>query len=85
MKTKFAFILMISLLGACAIQRPIEKTSADNNRSYDVEYLFEHDGCKVYRFKDRGDYIYFTNCGGDVTHVVNDSVQHRVFSSNKIK
>ena len=40
-----------------------------------VEYLFEHEGCKVYRFMDMGHYIYFTNCEGDVTSIESDSVR----------
>lgn len=31
---------------------------------YDVRLLFEVDDVKVYRFVDRGYYIYFTNCQG---------------------
>lgn len=62
---------------ACALGgMPIAKSAPDNNPSYKVEYLFEHDGCKVYRFMDMGNYIYFTNCQGDVTSIENDSVRH---------
>lgn len=53
------------LLASCAYQIPLRKTHSDNNRTYEVEYLFEHDGCKVYRFHDRGNYVYFTNCAGE--------------------
>lgn len=45
------------------------------NSTYQVEYLFEHEGCKVYRFMDMGHYIYFTNCKGDVTSIESDSVR----------
>jgi hypothetical protein len=38
-----------------------------------VEYLFEHDGCKVYCFYDRGHYVYFTNCNNVVTSMECDS------------
>lgn len=31
---------------------------------YDVRLLFEVDDVKIYRFVDRGYYIYFTNCQG---------------------
>ena len=35
-------------------------------KDYDVVFLFECNGVKVYRFKDawRGEYIYFTNANG---------------------
>ena len=29
-----------------------------------IEFLFEKDGCKMYRFKDGGRYIYWSNCDG---------------------
>ena len=61
---------------ACGLAgTPIAKSAPENNPSYKVEYLFEHDGCKVYRFMDMGNYIYFTNCEGDVTSIENDSVR----------
>ena len=50
-------------------------SSCVNNSTYQVEYLFEHEGCKVYRFMDMGHYIYFTNCKGDVTSIESDSVR----------
>lgn len=69
--------LLISLT-ACFSQRPIAKQTPANNETYKVEYLFEHDGCKVYRFQDMGNWVYFTNCGGDVTAISNDSTATRV-------
>jgi hypothetical protein len=83
MKTTLkSFMLLITsvMIASCLTQQqmPISRSSAVNNESYNVEYLFEHDGCKVYRFRDRGEYIYFTSCQGDVTAVKNDSVQIRV-------
>jgi hypothetical protein len=83
MKTILKSIMLLiasAILASCSIQKPISKTSPENNRSYDVEYLFEHDGCKVYRFRDMGQFIYFTNCQGNVTAVKNDSVQIRVLN-----
>jgi Domain of unknown function (DUF4884) len=62
-------ILLLLLAAACTVQHPISKEVADNNKDYTVEYLFEHEGCKVYRFKDHNSvgtyYVYFTNCNGD--------------------
>lgn len=57
---------------------------SDNNETYNVEYLFEHDGCKVYRFSDNGNYVYFTNCKGDVTSFVNDSTDAHIENHIKI-
>ena len=47
-----------------------------------VSYLFEHDGCKVYRFYDKGNYVYFTT-RGDVTSITNDSTAQRTITINK--
>lgn len=62
-------------LSSCVSQIPLTREKPANNSSYQVEYLFEHEGCKVYRFMDMGHYIYFTNCEGDVTSVESDSVR----------
>lgn len=73
-----AGVLLFYILGftTCGLAgKPIAKSAPDNNPSYRVEYLFEHDGCKVYRFMDMGNYVYFTNCQGDVTSIENDSVR----------
>lgn len=70
-----ALLTYMAGLTACGLAgRPIAQSAPDNNPSYKVEYLFEHDGCKVYRFMDMGNYVYFTNCQGDVTSIENDSV-----------
>jgi hypothetical protein len=37
-------------------------TSATGNAEFDVEFLFQHDECKVFRFYDGGRYHYFTKC-----------------------
>ena len=54
----------------------------ENNSTYTVSYLFEHDGCKVYRFYDKGNYVYFTT-RGDVTSITNDSTAQRTITINK--
>jgi hypothetical protein len=62
-------LLLFSLAGtfaACLHQRqPIATQIPSNNKDYKVEYLFEHEGCKVYRFQDLGRWVYFTNCNGE--------------------
>lgn len=56
----FAAMLLVSCFGD-----PVS-TSPTNNPEFKVELLFEHDGCKVYRFSDNGT-RYFTTCQGEVT------------------
>lgn len=73
-------VVFINLL-SCVYQKPISKITATNNKTYLVEYLFEHEGCKVYRFSDNGHYVYYTNCNGNVTSIENDSLSTRVENS----
>jgi hypothetical protein len=64
MKQIAAALLIISL-SSCILQQPVASQTAVNNQDYKVDYLFEHEGCKVYRFADRGYVVYFTNCNGN--------------------
>lgn len=81
-RTLYCFGITLSsfIMISCYTQKPLTKGTSDNNETYKVEYLFEHDGCKVYRFHDRGSYIYFTNCTGNVTAISNDSIQESRFT-----
>lgn len=69
----------VILLSSC-VQKPISTTAPENNTTYRVDYLFEHEGCKVYRFEDRGNYVYFTNRTGEVTGISADSSNQRVIT-----
>lgn len=80
----FPTLLALVLLLSCgATKRPISKTRAYNNQNFFIEYLFEHDGCKVYRFQDQGNYVYFTNCNSDVTAIKDDSTKTVI--QNKVR
>jgi Domain of unknown function (DUF4884) len=63
MLIRYTFLLLL-LAVSCQVGRPIKSEHPRNNKSYTVEYLFEHDGCRVYRFQDGNQYVYFTNCTG---------------------
>ena len=76
-------IVLILPFTSCFYGKPIQSGQADNNKTFQVEYLFEHEGCRVYRFYDRGGYIYYTNCNGQTISTVKDSTV--VYSSNHIK
>ena len=75
---KFLPFIALLMASGCTIERqmPLKTQEPENNQTYKVDYLFEHDGCKVYRFYDRGNCVYFTNCKGDVI-VKTDSTQVR--------
>lgn len=60
MKILIAMVLVV-LLVACGRAEPVA-TDDTTNPKVTVDLLFEHDGCKVYRFKDSGNYRYFVNC-----------------------
>jgi len=78
---KSLLILLVSWeFLSCARQIPVSRVIPDNNKTYQVDFLFEHDGCKVYRFTDRGNNIYFTNCNGEVTSFASDSTEKRTIN-----
>jgi hypothetical protein len=86
MKTpaKSLFILFVSAgLFSCSRQIPISKVNPVNNKTYEVEFLFEHEGHKVYRFQDYGHYVYFTNCNGDVTNISSDTTEVHTINANR--
>lgn len=75
MKKCPVYLLAITFF-SCSVSKPIVTEKSKNNQTYKVDYLFEHEGCKVYRFRDDGNYVYFTNCNGE-TIAKNDSTEIR--------
>ncbi len=67
---------------SCLTQRPLKTLPSHNNYTYQIDYLFEHDGCKVYRFYDMGTYVYFTSCPGE-TIASKDSTSIRNTTTRK--
>jgi hypothetical protein len=41
-----------------------EAQEVTHSGDFNVELLFEKDGCKVYRFEDGSRYIYWSDCSG---------------------
>ncbi len=79
MKRFLPLILMMTVTG-CATGIPLQTKESENNKTYNVDYLFEHDGCKVYRFYDHGNYVYFTNCRGEaITKTDSTEVRNRIW------
>lgn len=81
MKTSLFYIGLLFLctmtFSSCGIAGiPIQNKAPQNNDSYTISYLFEHDGVKVYRFYDMGNYVYFTT-KGEVTSIKSDSTAQR--------
>lgn len=57
----FRFVFLLLILSSCA-KDPIS-TKETNNENFEVSFLFEYDGIKVYRFYDDGRYHWFTSKG----------------------
>jgi hypothetical protein len=55
-------VLVALALAGCAEEAV--SVSSSNNPNVPVSLLFEHDGCRVYRFKDAGRFHYYVTCAG---------------------
>lgn len=56
---KIAVILLLALSGC---YKDAKETILTNNTEFNIQLLFEVDGCKVYRFSDGGFARYLTIC-----------------------
>ena len=59
-------IILIALIFA-GCKREAQQEVQSTNSNFQVELLFEVDGCKVYRFIDCAEVRYFTTCKGAVS------------------
>lgn len=80
-KVIISLTLGLFLLTGCRKDFEIIET---NNKDFNVEFLFEIDGCKVYRFWDYG-YKYFTTCEGSVEWKSKEKNQRIMENQTKIK
>lgn len=55
--------LIAALLFVSCVNEPMSVEHTGKNDEIKVEYLFEKDGIKVYRFEDANHYHYFTTGG----------------------
>jgi hypothetical protein len=60
-------IALLILLAGC--ETDALTTQPTNNAGFEVGLLFEHEGCRVFRFRDGGDRRYFVRCGDGSAHV----------------
>ena len=60
----FATAAIVSGCAKDGTYTPVQGAKED----FDVQFLFEKDGVKVYRFLDNGHYHYFTSDGETMTH-----------------
>lgn len=69
MKALFISLFCLIALSGCESRQPI---SVESQGDYQVELLFEKDGCKVYRFTDYGRNVYWSNCAGRLSYTTGD-------------
>lgn len=76
------YVIVITLgaiiFGACT-NEPISKEHTGKDDAIEVEYLFEKDGVKVYRFYDAGHLHYFTTKGETIS---TQAVGKQTYSEN---
>jgi hypothetical protein len=65
MKKALLIILVATMTGCFNEPQSIELTGKDNK--FQVEFLFEKDGIKMYRFMDGSHYHYFTSNGQTIS------------------
>jgi hypothetical protein len=59
---------LLVLLALCGCGEAPVSTGQTNNPNVPVALLFEHDGCKVFRFWDAGRHHYYVTCRGSGQH-----------------
>lgn len=62
MKKLIGLVAAAALLTSCLA--PATETKQTQNKDFRVDFLFENDGCRVYRFFDGGSVRYYANCRG---------------------
>lgn len=74
MKTLLVVVLLIVLSG-CDVD-PVSQSNT-NNKEIQVDLLFTHDGCNVYRFNDGGNNHYFVKCRDATTQATISDIPKR--------
>lgn len=73
---KVFILLSIVLLTSCQQYKPAQSTEIQGN-GFQVEFLFQQDSVKVYRFVDGGRTHYFTTRGETITTFKSGKNSHR--------
>lgn len=61
MKKVLLALAVIATVSSC--KEMLKEEIQTDNQNIKVQLLFEHDGCKVYRFYDAR-WVYYTDCSG---------------------
>lgn len=78
MKIVVIAVLSVVSLNGCEVDAV--STSRTDNADVQVDKLFTHDGCTVYRFEDYGNHHYFVKCVPPVQEavVIGSHTEHNV-------
>ena len=67
MKPTLSILIALTLFSSCGGYSG-DPISVDTTSSkYEVYFLFEHEGCKIFKFSDNGRTVYYTNCDGSTS------------------
>ena len=81
-KFVLAVIVFVMFLGFSGCKGDAKEVSQDGD--FKIEFLFEKDGCKMYRFLDGGRYIYWAVANNGDTRVQSDYSVHSGKSSHTV-
>lgn len=80
-----AAIALITVLCSCEPNDYRGRVNTENQpieeKDYQVTFLFEIDSIRVYRFRDNGRDVYFTNANGKTQY---DYTTHHTYRSGKV-
>ena len=71
------FIILILILISCTGK----SKESTKEGEFELDFLFEKNGCKIYRFYDVGRYIYWSNCAGNMQY----NFMQNQFSTEKMQ
>lgn len=57
--------ILIAILVECGVQEQGKENTSNPN--IQIDFLFEHDGCRIYRFFDAGKRYFFSDCRGRIS------------------
>lgn len=76
MKEKLSTILLgLLIFSGCTVEA--QRVDSTSNAKFQVALLFEHEGCRAYRFWDAGRPIYYTSCRGSTAWTQRNGKTHR--------
>ncbi len=64
----FNLLITLTLCLTSCDNQPAQEIHQTSNPAFQVEVLFEKDGCTMYRFNDGGHKVYWCDCNGSVQY-----------------